>query len=225
MALIGIIGEAGHGKTELAKILIAKNYQEYAFADPLKQIVSIAFGLSREQLYDPILKETIVPEYGVSPGQLLIFVGTRMFREVICELLPGFSTWVNVFKRKNFNHNKVVVSDVRFIDEAAAIRERNGILIRIVRPGVQSATRSGHISETEQHSIVADATIINDSALNKLRCKLFATIAGIQKQRRYTEYLRNERFRKRYLIARRILERDYKTKMKCNKGNNKNKTS
>jgi hypothetical protein len=51
----------------------------------------------------------------------------------------------------------IVVDDVRFINEAEAVRHQGGILIRLVRPDITSG--GTHSSETEQLQIVADHTI------------------------------------------------------------------
>lgn len=62
----------------------------------------------------------------------------------------------------------VIIDDVRFVNEAAAIRSVGGIIIRIERPGL---TPMDHSSETEQRYIVADYNITNDEHLeDELEC-------------------------------------------------------
>lgn len=53
--------------------------------------------------------------------------------------------------------SNTVTDDVRFINEAKAVRLHGGILIRLTRPDV--ATGGSHKSETEQLEIEADYTI------------------------------------------------------------------
>lgn len=63
--------------------------------------------------------------------------------------------WENSVEKSGCKH--IVVDDVRFINEAEAVRHQGGILIRLVRPDITSG--GTHSSETEQLSIVADHTI------------------------------------------------------------------
>lgn len=63
--------------------------------------------------------------------------------------------WLNGLPRSGDNF--VLVDDVRFINEAMAVKSRGGILIRLVRRDMFSTDK--HISEVEQDSIVADYTI------------------------------------------------------------------
>ena len=56
----------------------------------------------------------------------------------------------------------VIIDDVRYINEAAAIRSVGGIIIRVVRPGLTPIEHSSHSSETEQEHIICDYTVTND---------------------------------------------------------------
>lgn len=51
----------------------------------------------------------------------------------------------------------IVVDDVRFLNEAKAVREMGGIIVRLTRPDIE--TGGTHSSETEQLSIEVDETI------------------------------------------------------------------
>lgn len=51
----------------------------------------------------------------------------------------------------------VVVDDVRFHNEAQAVRDQGGIIIRLERPDIQATDT--HISETEMDAIAPDYTI------------------------------------------------------------------
>lgn len=58
----------------------------------------------------------------------------------------------------------IIIDDVRFTNEAEAIRDVGGIVVRIIRPGL---TPMNHESETEQQYIFADYTLINDEDLEE----------------------------------------------------------
>lgn len=59
MSLIGIVGLAGAGKDTFCDLLLQRlpEYKRYSYADPLKEFTMNVFGLTREQCYDPVLKE------------------------------------------------------------------------------------------------------------------------------------------------------------------------
>jgi hypothetical protein len=61
----------------------------------------------------------------------------------------------------------VVVTDVRYPNEADAIRDAGGILVRIVRPGVDDGDT--HASETALDDYDADLELINDGGVFDLQ--------------------------------------------------------
>lgn len=65
--------------------------------------------------------------------------------------------WVKQWVAPLYNTKDLVTDDVRFLNEAAAVKGQGGVLIRLTRPDVQSG--GTHKSETEQLKIVADYTI------------------------------------------------------------------
>lgn len=69
-------------------------------------------------------------------------------------------TWVS----KMPTDQPIIIDDVRFLNEAEAIRAVGGIVVRIIRPGL---TPMDHESETEQRYIIADYTLINDEELEE----------------------------------------------------------
>lgn len=73
--------------------------------------------------------------------------------------------------------NNVVTDDVRFINEAKAIKFLQGTIIRIVRTDIK--TGGQHVSETEQDSIVADYTIeVEEGEHDKLYAELDKIISA-----------------------------------------------
>lgn len=71
-----------------------------------------------------------------------------------------------------------VYTDVRFQNEADYIRDRQGIIVRIVRPGLVAGS---HESELKQSEIQADYEVVNDGTIGDLHSKLIAMLACITK--------------------------------------------
>lgn len=69
------------------------------------------------------------------------------------------SYWTDQWKEavENCSSSHIVVDDVRFLNEAEAVKEQGGIIVRLTRPDI--STGGDHSSETEQLQIVADHTI------------------------------------------------------------------
>jgi hypothetical protein len=161
--LIGFTGKKGSGKTEASNMLAdAFDFQPVSFADPLRQVCQIVFGLTDAELHDRVLKEKPLDRWPYrSPRALMQEVGTDMFRAAY----PA--VWIKAFQRKCSNTDRVVVGDVRFANEAAVIKALGGMVVRIVRPGAPASDT--HASETEMDSIVPDHTIDNSGDLEHLR--------------------------------------------------------
>ncbi len=79
--LIGFCGKAGSGK-DTASLFFKKYDSEFmSFAGPIKESAKILFNLTDEQLSDRVLKETIIPTWGLSPRQILQRLGTTLRTE------------------------------------------------------------------------------------------------------------------------------------------------
>lgn len=181
MNLIGITGKIGAGKSTLATILQKYGYTEYSFATPLKQIAEI-FGFSKESLYGSQEDKLKIHEkWGISARYFLQKLGTDIFRISLKDKIPEMkidnSIWIELFKLKYNPSIKTVISDVRFLDEAKAIKELGGIIIKIERTNNRydksSETNSNtHVSEIEMEQIRPDIIIQNDDSILELEIKL-----------------------------------------------------
>ena len=166
--IIGITGTKGAGKDTLASSLIRMggkrgvDVRRVAFADKLKEICADLFGLTHLQLHgDMASKEAIDARWGMSAREILQKMGTEVGRSVHPDV------WIRYVMRQIEDHPDAiwVISDVRFENEAAAIREVGGIIVRIERPSQGSAEFAGHASEVEGNRIAANHTIMNDMLL------------------------------------------------------------
>ncbi|ARF09646.1 deoxynucleoside monophosphate kinase [Indivirus ILV1] len=180
--LIGVLGHKFSGKDTTANYLIKKyNFKRIAFADPLKEACRILFNFDDDQLYGD-KKEIIDQRWGIMPRTAFQYLGTDIFRNKINEIIPNIesSFWVklcmdNYEKNKKLDYN-VVISDVRFQNEINAIREKNGIIIKIIRPNLQ--VNDNHASENISE-LNGDYEIYNDGSLEDLYGKIDKILENI----------------------------------------------
>jgi hypothetical protein len=170
--LIGLSDKAGSGKSTVADYLTgAHGYQQFAFADVLKEVVQTAFHFSDEQMRGG--KEFIDPRFEKSPRWCLQYFGTA-FRAVWPEIwIWNLRSKILDFLALNGQH-PIVITDVRFRDEAEALKRLGAVLVRIER-GKDHRLKTcatgipGHISETDLDGWAGwDMVIRNNGSLSEL---------------------------------------------------------
>ena len=176
--IIGICGPAGAGKTTVAEILCAASMGvSIPVADPLYKGLAAMFGLSEADLSDRWMKEQAIDWIGQSPRRLLQTLGTEWGRAVV-----GEDIWITIClrrARKNLQagYRLVVIPDVRFENEAVAIREAGGIIIQVTRPsGCVAGEAMRHSSEGGIDESLVDVTVHNSGSMAQLRRALKATM-------------------------------------------------
>jgi len=137
--LVGIAGPKRSGKDTLAAGLhAALGWPVDSFAGPMRRFVADALGMTLAELEER--KETPIDWLdGVTPRHMLQTVGTEWGRDTIHGEL-----WVRSLLARMGERG--IVSDVRFPNEARAIIDAGGVVIRLSRPG--TGTGDAHISET-----------------------------------------------------------------------------
>ncbi len=158
--LIGITGKARSGKDTLASYLSTKHgVERYAFAWPLKRGLRAMFDLDGRHT-DGLLKETPIIELGgKSPREMMQTLGTEWGREFVSR-----SIWVDLglarWSQYKSEGKSLAITDVRFENEATAIREAGGVIVH-VRRGDAEAIKA-HPSEAGVERQGGDLTIAND---------------------------------------------------------------
>lgn len=172
--LIGLCGAAGSGKNTVANLLTESGLcVQLAFADPLYQCVSAIAGLPVSRLQDRAVKEAEIPWLGKSPRQLLQSLGTEWGRDAVHPEI-----WIRIAMERASRHLSVglavVITDVRFDNEAAAIVAAGGEVWKVVRPGWRclSGDAATHPSEAGVSERLIARTIDNSGSLDALRVKL-----------------------------------------------------
>lgn len=171
--LIGLSGYAQSGKDTFARFL--PGYERAAFADALREMLYnlnpltwVEAGGTCGPRYDNETVQTIVDRAGwewakAHSGirELLQRLGTEAGRKVL-----GDNIWVDTLLNRIHLGKDWVVTDCRFPNEAQAIKECKGIVVRIVRPETGAVNR--HQSETALDDWPFDVTIHNGSTLGSL---------------------------------------------------------
>ncbi|WP_336800299.1 deoxynucleotide monophosphate kinase family protein [Kaistia sp. MMO-174] len=157
--VIGFAGVAGSGKTTAAMHLLnIHGYVHTRFADPIKAMLRV-LGLGSAEL-DGMLKEKPMALLGgKTPRYAMQTLGTEWGRDLISRTIWE-DLWVERASDCIDLGGRVVVDDVRFANEAEAVRKLGGMVIRITGRG---GIAGGHISE--QMDFPTDATIENSGDL------------------------------------------------------------
>lgn len=169
--IIGLSGYAQSGKDTIANHLVKHHgFTRVAFADPI-----------REALYamNPTIND--IPEL---PGISLVWLVDKMGWEFVKvdspetrRLLQRFGTevgrnlwgenfWVDKAMAKINNYDNVVITDVRYPNEYQAIKDANGYMWRVEKPGVSAVNR--HESETALDELLFDGVLINKGTVEDL---------------------------------------------------------
>lgn len=167
--IIGLAGRKRVGKDSAAEYLVRHyGYTRLAFADPLKVAVAGLFGISMEEVEMIKNNSSITLVVGgrkhleISGREFLQRFGTEMGREIF-----GRYFWVSQWEKAlNEEMLPVVTPDVRFVEEAEAIRKRGGIVVEIVRSGVQD--NDSHLSEQPLPKKLVDVVVANNGSLADL---------------------------------------------------------
>lgn len=138
--IIGVTGYAKHGKDSTGKILMEEfGFKRYAFADILKSMAMVLNPIIPDMTYTRRLYQLVqdqgwdeakkVPEV----RRFLQVLGTEAVRDHI-----GEDAWVTALENQItedglLNSGKVVITDVRFPNEADWVHSIGGVLWRITR--------------------------------------------------------------------------------------------
>jgi hypothetical protein len=165
--IIGLTGYAQSGKDTFASILVEKyGYSRIAFADKIRDFL---YGIN--------------PMVGCSPTgylqDLVNLVGwdkakqEPQVRRLLQDLgisardLISEDIWVTAALSSVSKDQRVVITDVRFENEAAMIKSMGGQLWRIKRSGVGPV--NDHVSESEMDGYKVDQIFVNNGTLEELQ--------------------------------------------------------
>ena len=168
--IIGLSGYARSGKDTVAELLCLNYaFKRVAFADPIREAI-----LTLNPKIDSITHVSHrVEDYGWEVAKqepeirrLLQVMGTEVGRKMF-----GENIWIDMAFKQAEQYQQVVIPDVRFPNEADAIKELGGIIWRINRHGLNGINE--HRSEHAMDSYMVDHVIYNDGSLDELSDEVF----------------------------------------------------
>jgi len=158
--LVGLTGRAGAGKSTVAAYLEREfAFVEIAMADPIVNMIGALFAdadIDGAWMVERALKEQPTA-LGFSYRQLAQTLGTEWGRS----LAPDF--WLRVASLRlaapHLQTENIVVSDVRFPNEAEWLQARGGVLVRVVRDITPQARP--HVSESHSDHLTVTTELLN----------------------------------------------------------------
>jgi len=181
--LIGLHGDAGCGKDEAGNCLVVnEGFVVDKFAMPMYQALAAMFGTTVEAV--ELGKRAGYRPDGIdlTYRELLQTLGTEWGRDIVHPEL-----WVlRAQQRIAATSKNTVFTDVRFDNEAKMILQRGGMVFKIVRPGMEKISKSGHSSENGISDAFISDTIVNDEGINELHKKIRWLVRNIDKDLNFT---------------------------------------
>lgn len=183
--LIGLCGYAGVGKDTAAQVLLEElRFQRIAFADPIKRALLALDPLVPGAKEGEFLRLSEfaterdwseIKEYP-EVRRLMQILGTEVGRNLFDPEI-----WVRLAERKlesTLSVGDVVVTDVRFPNEARLIRGYGGLLVRIERPGYGPVNE--HVSDRASERWAYERKVENDGDVDELHEKMRALVADLR---------------------------------------------
>jgi hypothetical protein len=161
--LVGLSGYAQTGKDTSGAMMVEEaGFTRLAFADALKSVALDSDTDLRNAVRYAGWEETKQshPHARLFLQHLGVAARDHIDQDV----------WVNAALRNVSPGGRFVVTDVRFPNEAAAIRARGGFVVRVERPGTGPV--NAHASETALDDFEFDATLRNTGTLDDLRSRV-----------------------------------------------------
>lgn len=163
--LVGIHGAARSGKGETAKYLKKFHaFKEDSFADPIRRFFIDLLALKGMDELDEI--KSAEEPLDILGGKTLRYamqtMGTDWARNTLSD-----SLWIDTCLGRVKKYERAVISDVRFDNEAQAVKDAGGFIIMTRRPNVE-IKGSSHPSEAGIDLSFIDYYVDNDACLEHL---------------------------------------------------------
>jgi dephospho-CoA kinase len=132
-------GLSRSGKDTVAKYLSVKYaFEHIKISEKVKDVVSVMFDITKEELEDD-RKDMICPDLGVTPRDMMKFIGTHVGQYELNKVLPdiGRCFWIkSAMKQMKEENKRYVISDYRFPHEYDCLTnqfpQRKIVVVKIV---------------------------------------------------------------------------------------------
>lgn len=177
MILIGMTGKAGAGKDTLADYLVQNlGFTKISFAGPLKAMLAAA-GMPEPA--DRAAKELPVPGFTFTWREAAQKLGTEFGRALDADIWTKVVEQRIIRDRELPQHvSRIVLSDVRFENEATMIRRLGGKVVHVIGRAAELGANAGHASEAGVYAQPDDRIIDNSGNLLTAKTQLVATLWG-----------------------------------------------
>ena len=193
MIIVGVGHKAQTGKDTVGKYLADHyDFKVVSFADHLRYVCSVVTGIPLNQFYGEA-KKTYNETWGMTHREILQTLGSNGLRD-------GFhkEVWIKSAFAKLKPGERYVFTDVRFPNEARAISEAGGFLIRTDRDTDGYEIDRNHQSETSLDNYEHwDYIINNNGELYRLYMRVNQIMAA-ENIVPYSDWQRFKRLIKRF---------------------------
>lgn len=179
--IIGLSGIAGCGKDTAAAAIkeLEPSTDVFAFAGPLKEACKILFNFSNDQLHHPTIKEEIDERWERSPRQIFQWLGTDILRTHINQDFFVMNMKQRIDSSKA---DYIIISDVRFDNEAELIRSLGGKIVKIERNNGKTTKHSQHITEKGISPHLIDSVIQNNASIKEFKTNVMLAVKFLFKE-------------------------------------------
>ena len=149
----------------------SSKFIELSFADKVKDIASVITNEPKYKYNTESFKQTTFNLLNITHRELLQKIGEGLRKSIDPDI------WVKLLLSNYNPDNNIIITDVRYKNEADMIKNLNGILIRINR---DTGYIDNHKSEIDLNDYNFDYEINNDSDLNELILKTITVYNNIK---------------------------------------------
>lgn len=205
MLIVALTGRPGAGKDSVGKVLAAAGWNTCAFADALRvEVCAVWRGLDWRLLVERQHKESPTPQLAAgqadhagwlhwcvmqghslqaprSPRWVMQQWGTFRRGQRADYWVRQLRAHVDSLQLQARHHGhpmRLAITDLRMINEADAVREWGGHIVRVHRPDLRAmpAETAAHESEREAASITECAVVHNAGDLTELPAEVWRVV-------------------------------------------------
>lgn len=182
VTLIALTGRAGAGKDTAAAYMVDRyGFAQASIAGALKEMCAAwaeYVGIDYAHFTERHLKEQPLPGFGFSPRRMMQTLGTEWGRQLDPWLwIAGLQRHLGLHEGGTAVHDRIVLTDCRFPNEADWVRGQGGRLVRVLRnvPGVEP-----HESERHADTLEVDHELLNHTSIATLHQQIDVLMDGLR---------------------------------------------